>query len=230
MSTGKKKIFFNALTSEDELHLIKKFKDEGWDCYLSATKSVALKAMVLVGRDKVNAYPLTQEDNVLLTKGIQFDAIVHLSPDVNLRATTTATQTEWIRIVETYIQSYQQFIQSYKSVLKNKHASFVLVGPYLLVNDTLTEEQQEAISVGLDAVLKMWARELGIQGIRINTIHPGFMSFHLNVGVDPNFIKRIPLQRLGTFDDLFQSLQFLLSENANYITGNAIYLNGGYTA
>lgn len=229
MTNEKKTIFFNALSNEDELHLIKRFREEGWECYASATKEVALKAMSVLGRDKVSMFPSSQETPIVGDKGVRFNALVHLSPDINLRSGSAVSTQEWAKIVDAYVLSYQQFVHGFRPLLKNKSASIALVGPYLLPQDNLSDDQFEVIAEGLDSIVKIWAREIGETGTRINAVFPGYMNFHLASQPQPNFIKRIPMRRLGTFEDLYQTLSFLCGENATYLTGNAIRLNGGLT-
>jgi hypothetical protein len=229
MKSAKKNIFFNALSSEDELHLIKRFREEGWECYAGATKEVALKAMSVLGRDKVSIYPSTQDSPIVADKGVFFDALVHLSPEIVSRSGKSVSALEWSKIVDSYVMSYQQFLVSFNPLLNPKSASVALVGPYLLPHDSLSEDQFEVLSNGLEGILKMWAREVGESGTRINAVFPGYMSFHLANQPQPNFIKKIPMRRLGTFEDLFQLLSFLCGVNSTYLTGNAIRLNGGFT-
>ncbi len=229
MLNAKKTIFFNALSSEDELHLIKRFREEGWECYAGATKEVALKAMSVLGRDKVSMYPSTQDTPIVGDKGIRFDALVHLSPAIALRKGTSISSQEWSAVVDAYVISYQQFVHAFKPLLKIKNSSIALVGPYLLPQDSLNDDQFELIVQGLDAVVKMWARQIGEEGTRINAVFPGYMSFHLADQPQPNFIQKIPMRRLGTFEDLYQLLTFLCGDKSTYLTGNAIRLNGGLT-
>ncbi len=225
-----KTIFFNALSNEDELHLIKRFREEGWECYAGATKEIALKAMSVLGRDKVSIFPSTQDTPIVADKGVLFDALIHLSPDTKLRKGTAISMPEWSQIVDAYVLSYQQFIASFLPLLKPKNSSIALVGPYLLPEDSLTDDQFEVIVQGLDGIVRLWARQLGPQGTRINSLFPGYMSFHLSPQLQPNFINKIPMRRLGTFEDLYNSLSFICGEKSSYLTGNAIKLNGGFTS
>lgn len=229
MLSAKKNIFFNALSNEDELHLIKRFREEGWECYAGATKEVALKAMSVLGRDKVSIFPSTHDQPIVAEKGLSFDALVHLSPEISLRGGSSISVQDWAKVVDAYVVSYQHFVNAFQPLLRKKSASIALVGPYLLPQDALSDDQFEVVVQGLDAVVKMWARHIGEEGTRINAVFPGYMNFHLAHQPQPNFIKKIPMRRLGTFEDLYQLLSFLCSDKSTYLTGNAIRLNGGLT-
>ena len=64
------------------------------------------------------------------------------------------------------------------------------------------------------------AVELGRYNILVNHVVPGAMQFHANV-------ESLPLQRLGTAQELANLYAFLASEESSYITGQTIHLNGG---
>jgi NAD(P)-dependent dehydrogenase (short-subunit alcohol dehydrogenase family) len=229
MPSTNRTIFFNALSNEDELHLIKRFREEGWECYAGATKEVALRAMSVLGRDKVFIYPSAHDQPLVANQGVVFDALVHLSPEISLRGGSSIAMQDWSKVVDRYLISYQEFVHAFKPLLHPKSSSIALVGPYLLPQDALTEEQFELLAQGLEAVVKMWARQIGEDGTRINAVFPGYMNFHLAAQPQPQFIKKIPMRRLGTFEDVFQLLSFLCGPQSTYLTGNAIRLNGGLT-
>jgi hypothetical protein len=229
MPSTKRNLFFNALSNEDELHLIKRFREEGWECYAGATKEVALRAMSVLGRDKVSIYPSPHDQPLVAEKGVFFDAVVHLSPEISLRAGSSIAMQDWAKVVDSYVVSYQKFVHDFQSLVHSTSSSIALVGPYLLPQDALTDEQFELLAQGLEAVVKIWARQIGEGGTRINAVFPGYMNVHLAGQPQTNFIKKIPMRRLGNFEDLYHLLSFLCGDKSTYLTGNAIRLNGGLT-
>ncbi len=75
------------------------------------------------------------------------------------------------------------------------------------------------------------ARELGNRNITCNTVAPGYIETDMTGGLDEKqtqtLLQQIPLGRIGSVDDVAQAVHFLVSEQANYITGTTLHVNGG---
>lgn len=84
---------------------------------------------------------------------------------------------------------------------------------------------------GLIGMTKSLAKELGSRNITVNAIAPGFISTEMTAklsdSVIDNYLKNIPLGRLGTPEDVAPLVAFLATDAAGYITGQVISINGG---
>ncbi|MCI5969406.1 3-oxoacyl-ACP reductase FabG [Helicobacter sp.] len=84
---------------------------------------------------------------------------------------------------------------------------------------------------GMIAMTKSFAKEGGSKGIRFNCITPGFiesdMTKNLKEDIKKSYVQSIPLGRLGIGEEVAGAVAFLLSNYANYITGETLKVNGG---
>jgi 3-oxoacyl-[acyl-carrier protein] reductase len=85
---------------------------------------------------------------------------------------------------------------------------------------------------GIIALTKVSAREFSRQNITVNAIAPGFIDVGMSKGmpeeVAQNFVKQIPLGRLGEAHEIVNAALFLASPMASYITGHVLNVNGGF--
>lgn len=90
-----------------------------------------------------------------------------------------------------------------------------------------------ATKAGMDAITRSLARELGGRGIRVNSVAPGYLSTEMTHGLGENqiqqIVRRTPLGRLGEVGDVVGPVLFLLSQEARFITGQILVVDGGIT-
>jgi 3alpha(or 20beta)-hydroxysteroid dehydrogenase len=86
----------------------------------------------------------------------------------------------------------------------------------------------------LRGISKSAAVDLARHGIRVNMIHPGYISTEINANGDPRFfethVSLTPQGRAGTVDEIARVARFLLSDDSSYVTGVEIPVDGGFTA
>ena len=88
-----------------------------------------------------------------------------------------------------------------------------------------------AAKAGLEGMTKVWARELGKHGIRVNAVAPGFIQTDMIAGMPEKIIKmmeaKVPLKRWGKSEDVADLYCFLASDEASYISGVILPVDGG---
>ncbi len=88
-----------------------------------------------------------------------------------------------------------------------------------------------ASKAGVIGITKVWARELGKDGIRVNAVAPGFIQTNMTAGMPEKVVdmmgEKVPLKRWGQPEDVSNAYTFLASDEASYITGAVLNVDGG---
>ena len=91
-----------------------------------------------------------------------------------------------------------------------------------------------AAKAGVIALTKTLSKELGKNGVRVNAVAPGLIETDMIESLTPtvrkDYLARIPLRRLGRSEEIARTVAFLASDDARYITGTCLVVDGGLTA
>lgn len=167
-----------------------------------------------------NAYPRTKD------WGVKFESIPFESWKTNV---------DWQLNSYFYISqvvSAQMMIQQSGAII-NMASVYGLVGPDFNVYNGTEMTMPAAYSAIKGALInftKYLASYLGKYQIRVNAISPGGIFDNQPSRFVENYNNKVPLNRMGTPDDIAPSIAFLLSDDARYITGHNLIVDGGWTA
>ena len=118
-------------------------------------------------------------------------------------------------------------------MLANNSGSIISISSVNAVRGHAGVSVYSATKAALDGMTRSLARELGPRGIRVNSVAPGYFESDMVGDLTPEqrnrIIRRTPLGRLGAIQDMIGVIQFLLSPNAHFITGQTIVVDGGIT-
>ena len=157
----------------------------------------------------VNNAGITRDKLMIQMDDEDFDKVIA----VNLRAAFTATRV------------------AARSMLRNKFGRIVNISSVAGVMGQAGSTNYAASKAGLIGMSKSIAREIGKKGVTANCIAPGFIQTDMTA-VLPDMVKKaakdvIPVKRFGTVDDVAKAVAFLASEEAGYITGQVLCVDGG---
>lgn len=116
-------------------------------------------------------------------------------------------------------------------MLKQRSGRIVNMASVMGIVGNAGQANYSASKAGLIALTKTTAKELGSRGVNVNAVAPGFiqtvMTDEMPEQAKQTIKKQIPLERLGTPDDVARVVAFLCSEASSYITGQVINVDGG---
>lgn len=118
-----------------------------------------------------------------------------------------------------------------KIMMKQKYGKIINISSVIGVIGNPSQTNYAASKAGLIGLTKATAKELASRGINCNAVAPGLIATEMTdilpENVKENYINSIPQKRYGTPEDVANAVGFLVSEEANYITGQVIHIDGG---
>lgn len=141
-------------------------------------------------------------------------------------------QDAWDQVIRTNLNSafYTSKIVA-RAMARQKSGSIINMSSVVGVMGNGGQANYCASKAGLIGLTKSVAREVGSRGVRVNAIAPGFiqtdMTDVLDETVKENLQKSIPLQRIGSAEEVAKVTLFLASDMSTYITGQVIQVDGG---
>jgi len=139
---------------------------------------------------------------------------------------------EWKKVIDVNLGS-TFFLCKYaiKKMLKNKYGRIINITSIVGHTGNLGQSNYSASKAGIIAMSKSLAIEYAKKNITINCVSPGFiqskMTDNIVESIKAVLTSRIPMSRLGTGEDVSNTVAFLSSDAASYITGETIHVNGG---
>jgi len=139
---------------------------------------------------------------------------------------------EWDSIIETNLSAAARLTQRMmKGMMKLRRGRIILIGSVVGSTGNAGQANYAAAKAGLAGFARSLAREVGSRNITVNTVAPGFidtdMTRELGDETREQLLGQIPLGRLGAADEIAAAVGFLASEEAGYITGETLHVNGG---
>lgn len=114
-----------------------------------------------------------------------------------------------------------------------EHGSGVILNASSVVgiHGNIGQTNYAATKAGVIGLTKSWAKEFGPKGIRVNAVAPGFISTDMTAKVPEKILEmmesKTPLRRLGVADDIASAYLYLASDEANYVNGAILSVDGG---
>jgi len=139
---------------------------------------------------------------------------------------------EWDDIMQTNLKSIFRMSKAcLRPMTKAKKGRIISIGSVVGASGNAGQTNYAAAKAGVMGFSKALAREVGSRGITVNVVAPGFIDTDMTRALPDEqkqaLLSQIPLNRLGSPEEIAKAVAFLASPGAGYITGTTLHVNGG---
>jgi len=171
-------------------------------------------------------------ENATKELGGSLDCIVNNAGITKDNLTIRMSLEEWSKVININLTStFLMCKYSIKKMLKNKSGKIINITSVVGHTGNVGQANYTASKAGIVAMSKSLAIEYAKKNINVNCISPGFISTAMTEQIDEKFketiIAKIPSNRLGKPEDIANAVNFLSSDQSDYINGETLHVNGG---
>ena len=139
---------------------------------------------------------------------------------------------EWMDVLNVHLNGTFKISKTVlKFMLKKRWGRIINITSTSASTGNKGQANYAAAKSGIEAFSRSLAKEVGSRGITVNSVAPGYietdMTEQINNKVKEEILKQIPLSRFGKSEEVAQLIEFLITDEASYITGQTIHINGG---
>ena len=139
---------------------------------------------------------------------------------------------DWRAVIETNLSSvFYTCRAAARSMMRRRSGSIVNVSSVVGLHGNPGQTNYSASKAGIIGFTKALARELGGRGVRANVVAPGYVDTRLTQAISKEMrglmLANTPLGRLGDPEDVAGAVRFLCSDDASFITGEVLLVDGG---
>ena len=239
ISFKNKNVLITGATGGIGNELVKKFITLGANVLATGTKSEKLDTIkkkypdIRIKKFDISEHPRIEEfiDNVVLELG-GLDVLVN-NAGINMdNLSIRMKDEEWIKVINVNLSStFLLSKHSIRKMLKSKFGRIVNITSVVGHTGNLGQSNYAASKAGIIGMSKSLAAEYAKKNITVNCVSPGFIASDMTMNIAEKvklyLTSKIPMGKLGTGEDVSNCVAFLSSDQASYITGETIHVNGG---
>lgn len=161
------------------------------------------------------------------------DVLINNAGISQIKLFTDLTDEDWRNMIDTNLSgAFYVTREAIKPMISQKFGRIVFVGSMWGKVGASCEVHYSATKAALRGMTKALAKEVGPSGITVNCVEPGVILTDMNRELGEEILKELreetPIGRLGTPQEVAALIGFLASEDAGFITGQAMGIDGGY--
>jgi len=239
ISFKNKNVLITGATGGIGNELVKKFIILGANVFATGTKSEKLDIIkkkypdIRIKKFDISEHSRIEEfiDNVVLELG-GLDVLVN-NAGINMdNLSIRMKDEEWIKVINVNLSStFLLSKHSIRKMLKSKFGRIVNITSVVGHTGNLGQSNYAASKAGIIGMSKSLAAEYAKKNITVNCVSPGFIVSDMTTNIADKvkifLTSKIPMGKLGTGEDVSNCVAFLSSEQASYVTGETLHVNGG---
>ena len=164
----------------------------------------------------------------------QLGPVLALVNNAGVRADNLAIQIEdadWDTVLNTNLSAaFRLTKRSLKPMLKARYGRIVNVASVVGPRANAGQANYAAAKAGLIGMTKTISHEVARRGITVNAVAPGFIETDMTKDLLVDVVKAIPARRAGQPEEVAAAVRFLASDDAAYVTGTTLFVDGGMSA
>ena len=169
---------------------------------------------------------------ILIQEHADIDVLVNNAGITKDNIVLRMTEDEWMDVLNVNLNGAFKISKIVlKFMVKKRWGRIINITSTSASTGNRGQANYAAAKAGVEAFSKSLAKEVGSRGITVNAIAPGYiqtdMTEVINEKVKEEILSQIPLARFGKPEEISQLVDFLISDEASYITGQTIHVNGG---
>jgi len=138
---------------------------------------------------------------------------------------------DWATVIDTNLTAaFRLTRRALKPMLRARFGRIVNVASIVGLQANPGQSNYAAAKAGLVGMTKTVAAEVARRNITVNAVAPGFIATDMTEGLLEAMAERIPVRRAGTPEEVAACIRFLVSDEASYVTGATLVVDGGLTA
>jgi 3-oxoacyl-[acyl-carrier protein] reductase len=137
----------------------------------------------------------------------------------------------WDRVIGTNLTAaFRLTRRAMRPMIKARYGRIINVASVVGPRANAGQSNYAAAKAGLIGMTKTVAAEVARRGVTVNAVAPGFIETDMTKDVPEAVVEAIPARRVGTPDEVAAAVRFLASEDAGYVTGTTLFVDGGMSA
>lgn len=209
-----------------------------WDVNEAKANSTIAELKSLSGNIEFQKVDVTSLDSVteaaknIVEKHKKIDILINNAGITRDASLLKMTAEQWKQVIDVNLTGVFNCTKAVAPfMVENKYGKIVNTSSVVGLYGNFGQTNYVATKSGIIGMTKVWARELGKKGINVNAVAPGFIATEMVETVPEKVIEMLkektPLGKLGDPEDIANAYLFLVSDQAKYITGTVLSVDGG---